>query len=84
MEVATRIEKLTNVGLTLPPFAATPRAPNLPQASDRVWTAGVNWYLNDFVKVQFDLIREQRELGGAVVSADGRTWSRVFGLQFGI
>ena len=84
VEVATRIEKLTNAGLTQPPFTATPRAANLPQASDRVWTVGVNWYLNDFVKVQFDLIREQRELGGTVMSAGGRTWSRVFGLQFGI
>jgi hypothetical protein len=41
----------------------------------------VNWYLNDFARVQVNVVRERRQAG---VGLDrGGTWSRLLRLQFG-
>ena len=38
-----------------------PRAETILLSADRVFTAGVNWYVNPWVKVQFDAVRERLE-----------------------
>ena len=40
---------------------SSPRAPKLLGNSDRVWTIGVNWYLNRFAKIQINGIQETIE-----------------------
>jgi phosphate-selective porin len=60
---------------------AGPRDTTIPQRADTAWTGGVNWYLNDFARVQVNVVRERREAG---VGLDrGVTWSRLLRLQFG-
>ena len=68
----------------------SPRAANLLETGDRVSTVGVNWYLNRFVKVQANLIRERRrggtryDDGGSAVAGPPPSWSRTFRIQFGL
>ena len=58
-----------------------PRDTAIPLRADTAWTGGVNWYLNDFARVQVNVVRERREAG---VGLDrGVTWSRLLRLQFG-
>jgi phosphate-selective porin OprO/OprP len=58
------------------------RAANLVPASDRVWTFGVNWYLNRWIKVQFNGIRERIEdLVRMPVPGEDLLWSRIIRLQ---
>ena len=64
------------------PFA-NPRASNLLGNSDRVLTVGVNWYLNRWVKLQINGIRERIEdPERAPVIGRDEYWSRVVRLQF--
>ena len=58
------------------------RAPNILPASDRVWTFGVNWYLNRWLKVQFNGVREKIEdtVRGPIPGED-LLWTRVLRLQ---
>lgn len=39
----------------------SPRAPNILGSSDRIWTAGVNWYLNSFAKIQINGVHDRVE-----------------------
>ena len=54
----------------------------MPRADD-VWTAGVNWYWNDYVKLQANIIHERRIADGAVIAGQGDLWSRTFRVQLG-
>lgn len=88
VEVAARIERLTFDSLapddgTLP--STSYRADHIIGNSDRALTFGVNWYLNQWIRVQFNMIREtltDPALGPAPDRAD--IWSRVFKLQFAL
>ena len=85
VEVAARIEKV-RFGSTAPDDGAAsdgPRADVVLGNSDRAETLGVNWYLNRWVKVQFNLIREtiaRPDLGP--LPSQPTIWSRVLRLQF--
>ena len=58
------------------------RAANLVPASDRVWTFGVNWYLNRWMKVQFNGVRERIEdIVRMPVPGENLLWSRIIRLQ---
>jgi phosphate-selective porin OprO and OprP len=83
VEIAGRVEAITfgSSPLSEPP-APGPRARRILEKRDAVWTVGVNWYLNEFLRVQANVIREQREEGGIVLPTLGRTWSRTFRVQF--
>jgi phosphate-selective porin OprO/OprP len=59
-----------------------PRAPRVVEKSDSVLTTGVNWYLNEFLKVQADLAREVRRDEGRVLDNGGRLWNRTLRVQF--
>ena len=83
-ELATRYEQL-RFGSSEHPGSplAHPRAANILANSDRVWTWGINWYLNRYVKIQSNFIREQIEGFPPDPFAERRTfWTRVARLQF--
>jgi phosphate-selective porin OprO/OprP len=84
IEVAARLERLAfgSDGEGAP--AADPRASQLAAQSDRAVTLGVNWYLNRFVRLQADVIREHRLDGGAVPAGATDAWTRIVRLQFGL
>jgi hypothetical protein len=53
--------------------------------SDRAGTIGVNWYLNRWSKVQFNLIRDSlRDPSQGPLSSRSGFWSRVLRLQLTI
>jgi phosphate-selective porin len=59
VEFAARLERLTfgSAADDRAPSAA-PRAEVIEGNSDRVETAGVNWYMNRWMKVQFNIIHD--------------------------
>jgi phosphate-selective porin OprO/OprP len=59
VEIGTRLETLAfgSVADQGPAFR-NPRADHLLGNADRVWTTGVNWYVNRWVKLQGNAIRE--------------------------
>jgi phosphate-selective porin len=59
------------------------RAVNVLQTSDRIWTFGVNWYLNHWTRVQFNAFRERVE-DPVRAPIPGQTlyWSQIVRVQF--
>ena len=84
IELAGRVEHLGSwgAGTDHEPFDS-PRSPFVMPRADDVWTAGVNWYMNDYVKLQANLIREQRVVDGAFTPGREHLWSRTLRVQFG-
>jgi phosphate-selective porin len=83
VEAAIRFDRLwfDSVDRSDEPFA-NPRAFNILPVADGVWTAGVNWTLNRFVKLQFNVIREHVDDPDRNPVAEGAAfWSRVVRLQ---
>ena len=62
IELAIRYEQIRFASADHPaePFS-NPRAENILQNSDRVFTTGVNWYVNRWIKIQINGIREKVE-----------------------
>ena len=59
------------------------RAANILSNSDRVWTFGVNWYWNRWVKIQFNGVRERIEdAQRSPIPGRERFWARLVRLQF--
>lgn len=89
VELAARYERISFESADarsdpdIDPPSRSPRATNLVGASDRIWTFGVNWSLNRWVKLQIDAVRER--LGN---STDGTgthaniVWGSTCRLQF--
>jgi len=85
LELAGRVESLAfGSDVAEGPSARGPRAPRMVETSDSVVTTGVNWYLNEFLKVQADLARELRKDDGRVIDNRGRSWNRTFRVQFAL
>lgn len=83
VELAGRVERLwfDSVDNSDFPFA-DPRAFTILSSGDKVVTVGINWTLNRFTKLQFNLIREQVENPDRNPVANGAAfWSRVLRLQ---
>ncbi len=83
VEVAGRVERIwfDSVDKSDEGFA-NPRAYTILESDNKVLTGGVNWTLNRFTKLQFNLIREQ--VGNPdrnPVPNSVAFWSRVFRLQ---
>ena len=67
-----------------PPFR-NPRAANIFDNSDRVWTLGGNWYLNRWAKIQGNAIRERIEdLERSPIVGRNVFWSGVLRLQLAL
>lgn len=67
------------------PPSSSPRAATLFPASDRASTFGLNWYVNRYVKIQANLIREKVEAPYRLTDPVWRTfWSRVCRIQFAL
>jgi phosphate-selective porin OprO/OprP len=59
IELAARVERITfGTTATVDDVSTSPRADNYQGNSNRVVTLGVNWYLNHWVKVQYNFIKE--------------------------
>src|SRR5258705_11230261 len=84
VEIAGRVEQLHSSSDGASASFTTPRSPLIAPRTDDVWTAGVNWYLNDYLKVQANLIREQRTLNGLPIAGLEHFWRRTLRLQFGL
>ena len=86
VEVAGRYDELrfdSKAGQD-PPFRNS-RAETILLSGDRVWTLGVNWYVNKWVKLQLNGIREQAvDPERGPIAGGAAYWSKVFRLQFEI
>jgi len=83
-ELAFRQEHLRFGTTPFPrPPSSSPRAPTLFPASDRASTFGLNWYVNQYVKIQANLIREKVEAPYREMQPLWQYyWTRVCRLQF--
>lgn len=85
VEIGARLERLsTGTGPTLNPALYGPRSPYVLSTADLVWTTGVNWYLNKFVELSLNVIREDRTLPRTATLISGPVWSRTFRIEFGL
>jgi phosphate-selective porin OprO/OprP len=87
IEVVARYEylKFASAGSPADPPSRSPRAANVAPNGDRAWTIGVNWYVNRWVKVRFNVISEtldDPELGPAPGASSLRTMVTQFGIGF--
>jgi phosphate-selective porin OprO/OprP len=84
IEIAARLERLAawNDSVNDGSFSS-PRSPWVMPRTDDVWTAGVNWYWNEYVKLQANVIRERRSADGRVIDGQGDLWSQTFRVQLG-
>jgi hypothetical protein len=78
-------ESWNSVSVVTPdePPSRSPRAANVAPNADKVWTLGVNWYVNRWVKVRFNAISETLD-DPALGPAPGESSLRTLVMQFGI
>jgi phosphate-selective porin OprO and OprP len=84
IEVAGRFEQI-RFGTTehIGDAFRSPRSPNIRAQSDRIWTFGVNWYANRYVKVQADGVREKIEdTFRGPLPGTKKFWMGILRLQF--
>lgn len=82
MELAARLEDFRMGSRTGIATAVGPRDRSVPETGDRVWTFGVNWYLNRYVLLQANAVRERRTQESTAAPRREVLWSRVFRVQF--
>lgn len=86
IEIVGRFEKLTfdsTAAANGSDPSTSPRADIILGNSDRVLTLGANWYLNRWVKVQFNLIKETlSDPEQGPLPTKPSFWSRVLKVQF--
>jgi len=83
IEVASRFEATGfGSGSTAGPAFTNPRADHVAPNEVRVWTAGVNWYPNRWVRLQGNAVRETYEDAQRTpVPGDSTFWSGVLRMQ---
>jgi phosphate-selective porin len=88
IEVAARVERLrfdTPAATTGELPSSSPRADVVIGNSDKVVTFGANWYLNKWIKIQYNIVREQLDdptLGP--LPSQPVFWSRLLRFQFSL
>jgi phosphate-selective porin OprO/OprP len=84
LELAARYDTIQFGSATHPGVASrSARAPNILENRDRVFTLGLNWYLNRFWKVQVNGVRESLgDPANAPITGRTRYWATVMRLQF--
>ena len=87
VEIAARVEKITfdstAVNESLP--STSPRADKILGNSDKAITFGVNWYLNRWIKIQFNTIKETlTDPAQGPLPDKPSFWSRVLRFQFSL
>ncbi|PYS55060.1 MAG: hypothetical protein DMG13_05700 [Acidobacteria bacterium] len=84
IELAARYEQLrfgSSQHIGLP--SRSPRASNILGNSDRVWTLGVNWYANRFVKIQVNGVHDKIEdIQRSPIPDRPNYWMGILRLQF--
>ena len=84
VELAARFEQLRfgsarHIGSP----SRSPRASNILGNSDRVWTAGLNWYPSRFTKIQINAVHEKIEdLQRSPIFGEANYWMGILRLQF--
>ena len=85
IEAAARVDQLrlsSRETLSEPPFR-NPRAVNLYPNDDLTWTLGRNWYLNRYLKLQGDAVRERfSDVERTLLPGETIFWSFVARFQF--
>ncbi len=82
IELAARIESLAFGEGTEPGASLSPRAEVLLGNRDRLITVGANWYINRWVKLQGNVIRDTlRDPARGPLPSAATYWSRVFRVQ---
>jgi phosphate-selective porin len=85
VEVGARLEEITYGSVATGEASTSPRSDVIPGNGDRVTTFGVNWYLNRWIKVQFNLIREKiTDPSQGPLPSQPTFWSRILRFQFTI
>jgi phosphate-selective porin OprO and OprP len=84
VELALRQEEMTfGSEATNDVPSTSPRADVIPSNTDRVTTFGVNWYLNRWVKIQFNVIRDKlSDPSQGPLPSQPVIWNRVLRFQF--
>jgi phosphate-selective porin OprO and OprP len=84
IEVGVRLEEITyGSEATGDVPSSSPRADVIQSNGDRVTTFGVNWYLNRWVKIQFNLIRDKiTDPAQGPLPSQPIIWNRVLRFQF--
>jgi phosphate-selective porin len=81
VELAARVERSRRWAHGDEAPSTHPRAGVLVDSGVGVWTLGVNWYLNRWIKVQANAVRERS--GESATSFGGNArWMPVFRVQF--
>ena len=83
LEIGARIEELRFRSASRQgPAFTSPRADHLSGNGVRIWTGGVNWYLNQWVRIQANAIRESfADAARSPVSGRRTFWSGVLRTQ---
>jgi phosphate-selective porin len=84
VEIGTRIEQIRFSSTEHPGRPSRSlRAANVLPNSDRAVTFGVNWYMNRFMKVQFNFVREKIEdVQRTPLEGLSLYWTRMVRMQF--
>jgi phosphate-selective porin len=84
VELAARYEQMRFGSAEHPGLPSrSSRAANIVSESERIATFGVNWYLNRFVKIQFNAYREVIEdLQKVPIAGEDTYWSHYVRIQF--
>jgi phosphate-selective porin OprO and OprP len=84
LEVAVRYDTIQfNSGSQIGVPSRSPRAPNILENGDRVLTVGLNWYLNEFSKIQVNRVRETlQDPASTPIANYVRYWATVVRVQF--